>query len=111
MMITRRSTSTVEVTNISKHGFWILVDEEELFLPFEEFPWFRSAPLPAIMNVEQPAAGSLCWPLLAVDLGQIHQASGAVSTDVEKQRLTLIGLPLKHDAPSALTVQTWDRAP
>jgi hypothetical protein len=62
------STSTVEVTNISKHGFWILVDEEELFLPFEEFPWFRSAPLPAIMNVEQPDAGSLCWPLLDVDL-------------------------------------------
>ena len=62
------STSSVEVTNISKHGFWILIDEEVLFLPFEEFPWFRSASLPAIMNVEQHAAGSLCWPLLDVDL-------------------------------------------
>jgi len=62
------STSSVEVTNISKHGFWILIEDEEFFLPFEEFPSFKSAPLPAIMNVEQPAAGSLCWPLLDVDL-------------------------------------------
>jgi hypothetical protein len=28
----------VEVTNISRHGFWILLDDRELFLPFEEFP-------------------------------------------------------------------------
>jgi hypothetical protein len=62
------STSTVEVTNISRHGLWILVGEEELFLPFEEFPWFREARLPAIMNVERPTPGSLHWPLLDVDL-------------------------------------------
>jgi hypothetical protein len=36
-------TSAAEVTNISKHGFWLLLDEEELLLPFEQFPWFRSA--------------------------------------------------------------------
>lgn len=35
-------TSAAEVTNISKHGFWLLLDEEELLLPFEQFPWFRS---------------------------------------------------------------------
>jgi len=29
-------TSSLKVTNISKHGFWILVDQEELFLSFEE---------------------------------------------------------------------------
>jgi hypothetical protein len=62
------STLAVEVTNISKHGLWILIGEEELFLPFVEFPWFKDAPLPAIMNVEQPALGSLYWPLLDVDL-------------------------------------------
>ena len=62
------STLAVEVTNISKHGLWILIGEEELFLPFVEFPWFKDAPLPAIMNVEQPAPGSLYWPLLDVDL-------------------------------------------
>jgi len=30
--------SQVEVSNISRHGFWLLLDDEELFLPFAEFP-------------------------------------------------------------------------
>ena len=37
------STSPVEITNISQHGFWLLLEDEELFLPFSEFPWFRDA--------------------------------------------------------------------
>jgi hypothetical protein len=35
------STSLVEVTNISPYGFWLLIKEEELFLPYSEFPWFK----------------------------------------------------------------------
>ena len=38
-----KSTSEAEVTNISRHGLWLLVHDEELFLPFEEFPWFKDA--------------------------------------------------------------------
>jgi hypothetical protein len=33
----------VEVTNVSPHGFWLLIDAEERFLPFKTFPWFREA--------------------------------------------------------------------
>lgn len=62
------STSPVEVTNISQHGFWLLMDDEELFLPFTDFPWFRNAPVGQIMNVELPSAGHLYWPELDVDL-------------------------------------------
>lgn len=36
------ATSNIEVTNISKHGFWMLIDGRELFLPFEDFPWFKN---------------------------------------------------------------------
>ena len=61
-------TSAAEVTNISKHGFWILVDDQEHFLPFEEFPWFRGATVQAILNLERPAPTHLCWPDLDVDL-------------------------------------------
>ena len=35
------STFPVEVTNVSPHGFWLFVDDEELFVPFTEFPWFK----------------------------------------------------------------------
>jgi hypothetical protein len=62
------ATSTAEVTNISKHGFWMLIDGRELFLPFEQFPWFRQATVEAILRLERPAPGHLYWPDLDVDL-------------------------------------------
>ncbi len=62
------ATSEVEVTNISRHGLWILLDDRELFLAFEEFPWFRDAPVGAILRVERPQPHHLYWPDLDVDL-------------------------------------------
>ncbi len=62
------STSHAEVTNISQHGFWVLVDDRELFLPFDLFPWFKAAAVQAIHNVERPQPGHLYWPDLDVDL-------------------------------------------
>ncbi|MGP1679724.1 MAG: DUF2442 domain-containing protein [Burkholderiales bacterium] len=62
------STSPVEVTNISKHGFWLLLEDEELFLPFSDFPWFRDVPVGRILHVELPSSNHLYWPELDVDL-------------------------------------------
>ena len=63
-----RRTSAVEVTNISKHGFWILIHDRELFLPFEQFPWFKNAAVGAILNVTLAGPDHLHWPDLDVDL-------------------------------------------
>ena len=60
--------SEVEVTNVSRNGFWLLVRDEELFLPFEQFPWFRDAPIRKIVNVELPSPHHLYWPDLDIDL-------------------------------------------
>ena len=38
-----------EGTNISRHGLWLLLEGRGLFVPFEEFPWFKSAPVEAPM--------------------------------------------------------------
>lgn len=62
------STSAVEVTNISSHGFWLLLGSEELFLPFEHFPWFRHATIDQISSVDLPSAHHLYWPELDIDL-------------------------------------------
>jgi hypothetical protein len=62
------TTSTIEVTNISKHGLWLLTSDGEHFLPFDEFPWFRDAPVGQVLNVEEPTAGHYHWPDLDVDL-------------------------------------------
>jgi hypothetical protein len=58
----------VEVTNVSKHGLWLLIDEKEVFLPFEKFPWFQDAPIGKVVHVELPSAQHLYWPELDVDL-------------------------------------------
>ncbi|MBL8480180.1 MAG: DUF2442 domain-containing protein [Sterolibacteriaceae bacterium] len=60
--------SPAEVTNISPHGFWVLLDSEELFLPFAEFPWFRDVAIGKILHVELPSPNHLYWPELDVDL-------------------------------------------
>jgi hypothetical protein len=62
------ATSQAEVTNISLHGFWLFLGDRELFLPFEEFPWFAEAPVRAILNVERPQPHHLYWPELDMDL-------------------------------------------
>ena len=61
-------TSGVEVTHVSSHGVWLLADGRELFLSFDDFPWFKAAPIGEIINVEQPAAGHFRWPGLDVDV-------------------------------------------
>jgi hypothetical protein len=63
-----QGTLAVEVTNVSKHGFWLLLGDEELFVPFADFPWFRDAPIGKLTNVELPSPHHLYWPALDVDL-------------------------------------------
>lgn len=62
-------TSEIEVTNVSSHGLWLLAEERELFLAYDEFPWFKDAAVKDILNVEQPSSGHFYWPALDVDLG------------------------------------------
>ncbi|MBT9612133.1 MAG: DUF2442 domain-containing protein [Burkholderiales bacterium] len=62
------STSEVEVANISKHGFWLLIRNQEMFLSFEQFPWFKDAPIGKLLNVELPSLDHLYWPELDIDL-------------------------------------------
>ena len=60
--------SAVEVTNVSSHGFWLLIGEMERFVPFKEFPWFKDARISELVNVELPSPHHLYWPDLDVDL-------------------------------------------
>jgi hypothetical protein len=63
-----KRTSAVEVTNVSPHGLWLLLNEREHFLPFEHFPWFRDATIGELTNVKLPQSHHLHWPDLDVDL-------------------------------------------
>jgi hypothetical protein len=62
------STSNAEVTNVSPFGLWILLGSEELYLPYEDFPWFKNATIAQVTHVERPSPGHLYWPDLDIDL-------------------------------------------
>ncbi len=62
------ATSLCEVTNITQHGFWLLVDNREYFVPFSDYPAFRSATVTQIYVVERIAPDQLYWPALDVDI-------------------------------------------
>ena len=60
--------SPAEVTGVTRNGFWLLLDDEELFVPFAKFPWFHTASVESIFHVERPQPHHLYWPELDVDL-------------------------------------------
>lgn len=62
------TTSAVEVTHISKHGFLLLLVDEELLVPFDQFPWFRKSTTEKISDVQWPTSDHLYWPALDIDL-------------------------------------------
>jgi len=63
-----RNILEAEVTNISNHGLWILTQNKELFLSYENFPWFKNKTIDNIIKVESFGQGHLYWEDLDVDL-------------------------------------------
>ncbi|MFP5462864.1 MAG: DUF2442 domain-containing protein [Gammaproteobacteria bacterium] len=62
------ATLEAEVTHVSRHGFWLLLGDEELSVPFSEFPWFKQATIEQLSDVQRPTANHLYWPQLDIDL-------------------------------------------
>ena len=60
--------SVVEATNVSPHGFWLLLRDRELFIAFKEFPWYGDASIAELSNVELLQPHHLYWPDLDIDL-------------------------------------------
>lgn len=47
------NSSHSEVTNISSAGFWLLVEDREYFVPFEDYPAFKKATVEQIYQFQQ----------------------------------------------------------
>jgi len=63
-----KTTLEIEVTNISSHGIWLYIRGKELFLSYEDFPWFKDLSVKSIINVEEQSPGHFYWPEIDVDL-------------------------------------------
>ena len=66
--ILKANSAAIEVSLVSNQGFWLLAADEELFLSYADFPWFKDATIAQITNVERPSADHLYWPSLDIDL-------------------------------------------
>lgn len=63
-----KSTSAAEIQNISNHGIWIFVNEQEFFLSFDKYPWFQKATIDQIYDFTFSHGKHLHWTSLDVDL-------------------------------------------
>jgi hypothetical protein len=61
-------SAATEVTHISSHGLWLLTQGKELFLAYEDFPWFKSQTVEAIIHVQELSPNHLYWPDMDIDL-------------------------------------------
>lgn len=56
------------IFRVSTRGIWLLTEDKELFLSYEEFPWFKQSTIAEVTHVEEPQKGHFYWPDLDVDL-------------------------------------------
>ena len=61
-------TKKAQVQNITDKGILVLVDEQEFFMSFAEFPWFLKATIEQIYNLEFFHGKHLHWPALDIDV-------------------------------------------
>lgn len=57
-----------EVTNIGEDGFWILYDNKEYFISFEDYPVFKDTTVKDIYSMKVIAPGQLRWECLDCDI-------------------------------------------
>lgn len=62
------ATLQSEVTDVIVTGFWLLVDDREYFVPFEDYPIFLGATVAQIYDVQRLGPTQFHWPALDADI-------------------------------------------
>ena len=57
-----------QATAVEPQGLWLLVGEEEYFVPFADYPQFRRASLEHVFAATIIGPGQLRWAALDVDI-------------------------------------------
>jgi hypothetical protein len=65
----KKDTYKPLITNIERKGFWILVNDVELFVPFDSYPDFENATLSQLFAFRSDENGqAFHWDELDVDI-------------------------------------------
>ncbi len=68
MSFTDDAISHSEVMAISAAGFWMLVDDKEYFVSFDDYPVFWEATVAQIYAVQRLSPTQFHWPELDADV-------------------------------------------
>jgi len=70
MNLSAHGTNTLdyEITNIEKNGFWLLAENHEYFISFQEYPVFKDGKIKEILNITRPSPSHFHWPDLDADI-------------------------------------------
>ena len=70
MISSKNGTDTLEyeITNIEKFGFWFLVDNNEYFIFYEDYPVFMKASIEQILNVKRIGITQFHWHEIDADI-------------------------------------------
>jgi len=60
-------TGNIQITNIERDGFWILLPDNEYFVSFDHYPAFKQARIKQIFNFRFDE-DEIRWPDIDVDL-------------------------------------------
>ena len=67
-MIGTNTLTSSEVTSISSFGFWILIENREYFVAFDEYPKFRNIPVQDIFDIKMLSPEQLFWEKHDIDI-------------------------------------------
>lgn len=63
-----RAIYASEVTAIGRDGFWLISDDQEFFVPYQDYQVFRRATVEQIFAMHEIAPGQLRWETLDADI-------------------------------------------
>ena len=83
------ATPGLEVTNISGHGSWILIDGRELFLPYDDSPWFRQATVEKVTElVWQPRGETVVMERATVSTDDFDELADRIAKRFRRKGIT-----------------------
>jgi hypothetical protein len=70
MISLKNGTDTLEyeITNIERFGIWLLADDKEYYIKFEDYPAFKKASIDQILNIKRISPSQFRWPDLDEDI-------------------------------------------
>jgi hypothetical protein len=70
MISSKNGTGTLEyeVTNIERYGIWLLADDKEYYIKFDDYPLLKKATVEQILNVQKTGPSQYRWPDIDEDI-------------------------------------------